>query len=253
MKAVFFNKPLELSLEVSGESWLQGESVSGELHIKNHSTAEIELGNIGVQLISGEVKKVQSKDYGKIEQVQEQFFTSDDKIGSNGQKTLSFHFNLDTTCTISDKKSSLYLLCGNREQPENLGNLQLNVKPLKVISDFLQVFVDRFRFKIKALKSKKQFIEATLEVPSTKEFSSLQQFKLLLKEKDSNLEAKYQFKVKKLAFDNPSSLGTKEENITIEQILSPAQYQIYGKAFNQEGVSKLIDDALANIKVKSIK
>jgi hypothetical protein len=56
MKAVFFSRPLEWSLETTGESWPQGSSVQGTLRVKNTGTDPVELSGPKVALAFADVK-----------------------------------------------------------------------------------------------------------------------------------------------------------------------------------------------------
>jgi len=48
MKGTFFQKPLELELNIEGESWKQGDSVYGNLVVKNHGPDSFSLKDYGV-------------------------------------------------------------------------------------------------------------------------------------------------------------------------------------------------------------
>lgn len=154
-------------------------------------------------------------------------------------------------CFITDKKSSLYLLCGHKESAQIVGNLQLEIKPVKIISDYLQIFTDMFRFKVKGYKNKKNTIEIEMTKPDMKEFTSIQQLKLLMKLNQQNIEIKYCFKLKKMSFDKSNPLKAEDVTLELPQTLTPANYKIYGEALNQAGITKCIDEILAQVRVKS--
>ena len=58
MKGTMFDRPLEYTLNVSGERWRQGDKVQGALIIKNHSNESFKLSGIKLSLASGEYKDV---------------------------------------------------------------------------------------------------------------------------------------------------------------------------------------------------
>ena len=50
MKGTFFQKPLELNLLVEGETWRQGDPITGSLTIKNHGSTEFALSELRMQV-----------------------------------------------------------------------------------------------------------------------------------------------------------------------------------------------------------
>ncbi len=61
MKGLFFNKPLEWSIEVQGESWYQGSTLQGKLTVKNHGTEAMDLSDSGVGLAFADIKKIHAR------------------------------------------------------------------------------------------------------------------------------------------------------------------------------------------------
>ena len=73
---------------------------------------------------------------------------------------------------------------------------------------------------------------------------------LQMKMLGNELEVKFHVDVKKLSFDlGPSK--TKDEKVEIAKVLTKKQYDLYGSA-NQEGLKKVIEEFLSEIKIKPI-
>lgn len=239
MKGVFFQKPLEINLEVIGESWKQGDKIQGHLKITVHGEANLE--GWGVFLCQGPQKKVKSKDIKAFSIIEEAFLQGED---------LAFEFQLKKDCPITEKGSSLFMVCGKKEDLFAGGVLELQILPCDIITNYLKVLEDFFRFKVKTLKNKNKGIEAKLIAPATKEMSAIQDIKLNLKMVEKNLELFFSTKIKKMSYEG-STIGTKDDVKELAQSLTPKDYEIYGST-NQEGISKKIKEFVDFIKLRPI-
>lgn len=246
MKAVFFKKPLEFSLEINGESWHQGDKIEGTLSVKNHGGEAIDLSKTGVILALGNTKKVKSKDPAAFTIEAGKFFE-----GTN-EEPLAFEFQLTEDSAISENASSYYLICGSEDNLHDIGHMRLDIAPAETLSNFLEVLLDNFRFKVKTFKNKKGSIEATMVVPDQKDYSSIGQYKILMKMEGENLILKHQFKIKKISFATDGQQTIKDETRAIDQSLSKDDYLIYGKAINRDGISKRFEEVLEQVRFKPL-
>ncbi len=245
MKAVFFNKPLELSLEIKGEKWHQGDKVEGSLSVKNHSGEDINLEKLGVLLAVGNTKKVKNKDPEAFVVEASRFFSD------SGELSLDFEFQLNEDCPISENASSYYLICGKDIEHHEIGHMRLDIVPAETLSNFLEVLLDTFRFKVKTFKNKKGSIEVTMVVPDHKDYSNIGQYKILMKVDDDKIVLKHQFKIKKIIFEDGGQ-QIKDETRSIDQELTSDDYLIYGKAVNRAGISKRFEEVLEQVKFKPL-
>lgn len=250
MKGTFFNKDIEFSLEINGETWKQGDTISGNLKILNRSSESVGISKIGCFLAIGNAKKIKEKHAAAYALLDKSLFGEEDVLAPNTDKKLDFNFELSKDCHISEKASSLHLLCGIDGEKIDVGSLRLSIVPFEVISQFLEIFENFYKFKVKSLKPKKNFIEATIAVPPSKEFTGVEQLKLMTRMDGENLELNYRFKVKKLDF-SAQSTKVKDEVVVVENILTPKQYHIYGSAINQDEIISHLDNVLGNVRVKS--
>lgn len=237
MKGTFFQKPLEYGLEIQGESWKQGDKVSGTLSVKDHGGGD--LSKVGVSLAMVDMKKFKAKDPKGV-----QILTH---IPNNGTESLDWEFQLAADSPITEKANSLYILCGDQEKPFEGGHLQLQVDPVATLSNFLEIFENFFRFKVKGLKNKKGWVEAKMASPGSRELGAVEQLLLHMKMNGEDLELKYQFKVKKLAYAE-TGVEAKSVKMDFEQVLGPKQYKMFGDAPNQDGMMKAISEIIDQIK-----
>jgi hypothetical protein len=250
MKATLFSKPLEYKLDVTGESWKQGENVVGKIIVVNHNSQAVSVGSFSTFLVYGQMKKMKAKSPKAFKYINELSHDTNLEITANSQLSFDFNFTLDSDCQITVNSSSLYIISGCKTSIHESVQLQLHVEPITVISSYIEILESFYRFKVKGLKSKEEFIEATVNVPDTKSLSGVQKCKLLMRLKDKNLELKYSYKLIQLCYES-GSIETKNIDLEVEQTLIPRQYDMYGSP-NHEGIKKSIEEMLLQVKAKPL-
>ncbi|MCK5884222.1 MAG: hypothetical protein KAG61_11075 [Bacteriovoracaceae bacterium] len=241
MKGTFFAQPLEYKLHVEGESWIQGSAVKGSLIVDNHSSDSVDLSKIGCHLCYCNSKKLKARDLKGISSTKSILFTEE-------SSELSFEFILPDDCRITENTGSYYIVCGDIKAPFDGGMLELNVTPATTIVNFVEVFEQFFRFKFKKYKSKKDFIDVQVVAPSSKEWSRIQKMNLQMKMDGTNIEVKFIFSLKNVAFEN-SNATTKDALFEISRTIGEREYSIYGST-NQDGICKVINEVLDQVKLR---
>lgn len=242
MKGTFFAKPLEYNLNIDGESWTQGSSIVGTLSVTSHGEVT-DLSRVGVHLCYCTSKKLKAKDPSGITLIESFLLTQD-------CNDLAFEFKLDEACAISESSGGHYILCGDLNRPFDGGMLELSVGPAKTISSFVEVFEQFFRFKLKKYKSKKGFIEAGVTPPSSSDWSRIQKMVLQLRIVEKSLEVKFLFSLKNATFQSATD-KTSDEKLEIIKVLTEREYSLYGST-NQDGIRKVIEEVLEQVKLKPI-
>jgi len=250
MKGTFFNKPLEYKIEIDGESWTQGSKVTGNIIIVNHSKRPVALNKNGCHLCFTNIKKLKAKDTKAFNLIESILFEQD-QVDAKSEIRLDFEFNLKEDCPITENTVSLYIVCGVMETAFDGGQLQLKIIPIKVISNFIEIFESFFKFKFKTLKNKKEFIEAKIVAPDSKEWTSVQGINLQMKMQDTNLILNFAFKLKKLDY-TAGGMDTKDVNLDIARILTKKEYSSFSESPNQTLISKAITEVIDQVKLKPI-
>ena len=226
---------VQFNCNLNGEVWRQGDCINGSLEIDDPSIG----GNI--YLVLGKKKKILNKDPKAFSIINKKSF-------SPSTEAQQFEFQLEKNCSISDT----YLLFGSGDDLFEYGNMLLPLKEHKLIEDFLEVFTLFYKFKTKKLKSNKLgYVEATIEVPSSRAHTNIISLKMLLKIKGDDLIMSYQFVLNKINFESGTGILDKE-TFEVDKILTPKEYLIYGTSFNQEVVRKSIDEVFEQIKKKQL-
>jgi hypothetical protein len=243
MKGTFFNKPIEYNINISGESWKQGDQLSGTFTVIEHSKVGINKSKYGCHLCFCKIKKFNSKDIKAIKVLESKKLISD-------KNELNFTFDLRQNCPITDSIGSLYIIYGDIDSPFESGSLQLKITPISPILYFTQIFEQFYRFKLRAFKNKKDNIEVLVIAPDSKEWVGIQKMAIQMKMVGDELNLLFNINIKKLDFSNDLN-KTKDEKIEIIKVLTKNQYELYGIA-NQDGIKKVIDEVLNEIKIKPI-
>ena len=127
MKGTCFQRPLEFNLNVDGESWTQGQSVSGTLTVKNHGHESVTLDSVSVRLARGGLKKVHAKTAGALDVAATVLFDGSTKVEPQASASLPWTFPIGLNDAITDKTASPFLVYGRGETDEQPGRLQLAI------------------------------------------------------------------------------------------------------------------------------
>jgi hypothetical protein len=178
MKGFSFQSGIEYRVEIKGEEWSQGDSLSGIVTAKPGSP-------IRVMLAEGTDKKIKKK-------VADAFRIVESKESEGTE--LHWNFHLPLNATITDKNQSLYLLYGNKEGALPAGALRLSILPHLYLRDFADVLIHHFRFALKSVSAgKKGVVEFKLNPPDSKEFASLESLLLNFKMDSNGIVVDYEF------------------------------------------------------------
>ncbi|HAR41551.1 MAG TPA: hypothetical protein DCS07_02800 [Bdellovibrionales bacterium] len=260
MKAVLFQKPLEYVLQIRGESWHQGETLQGELKIKNHLAEEISLKGLQVFVAQGQLKKVRLKSADAFERVSDFLLqNTPEKLRAQEELVLPWTCKLDRNCAISDSSDSPFLLYGKEES--GMGHLQLMVIPDPLVQEILKLLEIQFRFVRKSQRSgqksgQKSGHESTIAVetkfvpPSAKAFAMIEQLLLSSRFEADQLLLKYEFQIRKITA-TAASLEVSKEKRAFEQRFTLAQLNTASGRFNFEHVEKAVQEILSQIEAKT--
>ncbi len=238
MKGVVFQKPLELTQNIQGETWRQGDAVSGRLEIKSHggSGASTE---VAVALAVGDLRQLRQKAADTFEILEER--TLPVQAGSG-----TWEFKTATDCPITDTGTSLFVLYGGRPLSVTSGILQLPFKPAFLIEEYLRIFNVRFNFVVKTVKNSKGFVEAKLAPPSGREFAKVESAQVSLRLKDDVLSARVLFQVKTISA-TLGELGIQKTKKTAEEDLLKINYMTSSGRINDDCLEKSIAAAIATL------
>jgi hypothetical protein len=169
------------------------------------------------------------------------------KLDPRGEASLDWSFTLDRNCPITDNISSLFLLYGQGEATEKLGQLELTVQPFSLIQEFLKTFQIQYRFVLKGQRTSKDAIEAKLAPPDSQAFATLDNIAVSFRFEGEILHVGYKFNVKKIEATAASvEVGKKQK--ALNQELGPELYKTSSGRVNHDKLEAAIKEALLNCK-----
>lgn len=246
MRGIFLQQPLEFRLEVPGDTFVQGSTVSCTLSIKNHGDSAVRLDNLTLQIALGNVKKVKAKDESAFEQIQAARLEQEGELEAKGSRSIPYTFSLDANFPIADKQQGPYLLYGNAPSSSGLGQLPLTVTPHPHLRVIFDTFTTVFSFINKGESFKSGWTSVKLKPPESRRMSFVDELNLSARFNENAIELKYLFTVKK--FDTSlTKLDVKKGKAEVVQTLDPAQYLFGGGFVRQEYIEQMIDAGLAEV------
>jgi hypothetical protein len=245
MKGTFFAKPLEWNIQVQGESWAQGDTLQGEVTVKNHGTEALDLAGHGVVLALGDIKKVHSRDPKAFKPWANANFTTL-TVAAGASSTLPFALPLPPNCAVTDRRVSPYITYGNLAQP---GHLQLAVGPRKLFTEVTKLLETFLRFKPKDVKAGKAGVEFKLLPPSSREWAHVESLLLTQTVEGEKLVLDFLFNVKVINTQSVTTALAKEQRQTRRE-LAPREYLLGKDMPNQDGLLKALQGALDEVKAK---
>lgn len=251
MKGTIFLKPLEFSIEATGEKWRQGDKLLGSLKIKNHSAEKIEIPLLKVAVCEGHYKKIKAKDAKGWSCKSETILAEKIAINPSEEINYTFEFKLSETCSITDKNGSLYLAFFDKDEAIPAGHIELVVEPKIIVKQILEIFENFLRFKVKETKSGKGAVEIKLVPPTSRELSNVDGLVLSISEVEKNLTLKYFFNFRILNIAG-ATMQSEKATKEVEQNFTSKQYLIYGDSINQDFIIQSVQEVLNGVKTKML-
>jgi hypothetical protein len=231
MKASFVVKGKVISLTVEGESWRQGDCIQGQLSTSGEGAQRVVLCFAN----SKKAKTLDNKAFQLIEEI---------SLADGGE----FKFQLPVDSHITDKKENYFLLFGQENELNKLQQLPLPVLIHPVIENYLKIFDNFFRYKVKETKNAKNgFVDIQLIPPTIKGPQLIESLNLMIKLSDKNLILKYVFNLKKVDFQT-TDLKLKTNQYVHEVTLAPKDYILYKNDLDQHKVIQHITQSIESVK-----
>lgn len=243
MKGTFFQKPFEFKLAVEGESWRQGDAISGSLSVKNHGAEEVSIQDLQISLVHGNLNEVRLKRPEAFEIISTVSLGIPQKLRLSQEKAFPWNFQTDRNCPITDKSGSLFLLYGISSAAEKQGQIQLPVIPANLIEEFIKTLQTQFRFVVKTQKFNRGNVEVKLAPPTAREFVAVEQLVLLLRFEGEKLETRYTFQVKKIEALS-GTMNLKKDKKDFQQSFEPSDYRLPSGRYNHERIEGAVREIL---------
>ena len=244
MKGVFVYQQLEIRIEAPGDEFSQGETVPCTLTVKNHRPESQEVPALRLDLALADLKKVKARDEDAYTVVATGDCGSTRVLAPQETMSISWTFQLDTNCPISDRNSSLFLLYG--PAGTTLGALPVTVRPNRVFPQVISLLESSFQFVCKNVKAGNGAVEAKLKPPTARRFSLVEELTLGLSFDADDLLLKYRFRVKRFE-TSAAAVGVKKGKTEVEQRLSPAEFLISPGHIDHPRLETRMEEAFSSV------
>lgn len=249
MKGLTFQKPLELNLQVEGESWNQNSTVTGKLVVRNRGSATVPLENVGVTLAVGRLKAVHTKAPNAFKFLVPHAFAAGQELAVGAEAILEWSFPIEANSQITDSYASPFLVYGAGANAEKPGQLQLPVHPEQTIQEFLKALTITFRFVVKTTRSAKGRVDVKLAPPAGRAFAALEFLQLSFRFEGDALNLRYSFLVKKVE-PTAVSAEVKIDKTEVEQQYEKSEYLTPSGRYGFERIEAGIQEALLGVERK---
>jgi hypothetical protein len=255
MRGTFFQAPIEIRIELSGEKWKQGDTLTGTVTFKNRGSAPAKPAEATISIARGTLKKVQKKDPEGMDFVETRALEAGGlatEIPAGGEHTRSFEFKLGSNAYVTDSVTSLFVVVGkvSATQP-SWPALQLNIEPSDIIAEFTKNLVAEHHFAFKDYKATKNGVQAKFNPPDGQSYTYLDGLDLNFWFADrpetlDELQIDYTFVIKKVQA-NVATTTYKKEKQVVTQTLPRQQYLTASGRVNFDEIRKSITSALGAV------
>lgn len=228
MKGLFKSPNTTYHIDITGESWQQGDTVNVITKTSEPSSTETyDLTFAHVDL--KKLKKNDPKAFQVIYQCEIAHESTEHQI----------HLAID--CPIQDGAKSTFLFIGPKDNLAACERMELPVKERSIYRQYIETIELFQRFKLKTLKNKTKALDAKLVPPQSKEYAGVDQLNIHFKTSDK-IYVDFIFKVKKLSYA-PEGVQAKSDKVSAQYTYNANEILQYGDTFNQERVRKDLEEA----------
>ena len=246
MRGLFLSQSIEYRLEVTGDSFSQGDTLHCSLIIKSHADSPTILTDLSLILAHGDLKRVKTKDPSAFDPIAPAEIERGCELPARGQLTFPVTIKLDTNAPISDKNHSLYLLYGNSSDINSLGQLLLTVSPHAHLRAIFDTMTTVFNFTPKGETSKDGYVTAKLKAPDSRRLSLVNELSLSGRFVDESLELIFLFSVKK--FDTSlTKINVRRGKVEARKMLAPSDYLFGGDFIRPEYIEQIVESAISEV------
>jgi hypothetical protein len=254
MRGTFFQAPIEIRIEIQGEKWKQGDTVSGTVTFKNRGSAPAKATEATISLARGTLKKVQKKDADGIDIVETHALEAAGlatSVAPGEEHTHPFSFKLGANAYVTDTVTSLFVIVGKVAAGQTSWPvLQLHVEPSDIIAEFVKTLTIEHHFAFKDYKATKNGVQAKLDAPDGQSWASLDGLDMNFwfegPAQHEDLQVDYGFVVKKVK-PNMASVTYLKEKRPFSQVFSRQQYLTPSGRVNFDEIRKGIVAALEQL------
>lgn len=249
MKSSLIELDMDLSLDIEGQKWNQGDIIRGCLLLKNKSKNTIDPRVFKLIFIYADIKKfknVSDSSYKEFLSLE----LKEQKLVPNEEVKIPWEIKLDLNAPVACKKYAPYVLWGNLEK-KTPASLMINISPHVTIEKIIELWQNFFRFSLKEyFSSKDGWLEIKFNPPIAKEYATLEGLNLKFKRIDNKLLIDARSTLKLLRADTTGMKVEKKENMFTAE-WREKDYLLLPTSVNQDFVCSQIKIIIERLMTKN--
>lgn len=246
MRAMFVHQGSQYQLEVAGEEYIPGDTLTGTLKVKNHGASALALSNVFVTLALGNVKKAKAKDEDAFEPIVTPDLQASGELSPGQEASFPFSVTLDINSPVTEKNQSLFFLFGSQEDSGAKSELRVTVLRHPHLRTIHEILESSFQCVFKGERSSDGWLLAKFSPSSSRRLSLVNEFTVKSRFDGEALDMEYVFNVKQ--FDtSATALNVKKGKNVVAQKLAPSDYLLPGGFLNHDSVSAKISEAISTV------
>jgi len=168
MRALFFAKPLEYRLEVSGEEFVQGQALTGTLCVTNRGSAALDQLSLELGLAYGVFKKIKELGNQSLTILEHSQLARGFSLEPGAEKKEAWEMPLGNAAPIMSKEGSPFILYGaDLERVGTRGQIDLPVGLSLPVSAFIATLENHYAFEARASNCSGAVLETRFKPPGS--------------------------------------------------------------------------------------
>ncbi|MEE8433174.1 MAG: hypothetical protein V3S64_00165 [bacterium] len=247
MRALYFAKPLEYRLEVSGEVFVQGQALTGTLGVTNRGSAALNQLSLELGLAYGVFKDIKEEGNQSLTLLEHSQLAKGFSLEPGAEKKEAWELPLGNAAPIMSKEGSPFILYGaDLKQLGARGQIDLPVGLSPPVSAFIATLENHYAFEARASKCAGAVLETRFKPPGS--YPLLDELTISMKIDDKAVVLVFNGKGKGIRGGAAGGLVAKK-NSTQKTI--PLEKFGFGRGLPNRGLYReLVDTMLPKIAVK---
>lgn len=168
MRALYFAKPLEYRLEVSGEVFMQGQALTGTLCVTNRGPAALDQLSLELGLAYGVFKEIKEAGNRSLTILKHSQLAKGFSLEPGGERKEAWELPLANAAPIISKEGSPFIVYGaDLQQLEARGQIDLPVGLSSPVSAFIATLENHYAFEARASKCSGTVLETRFKPPGS--------------------------------------------------------------------------------------
>ncbi|HKI98429.1 MAG TPA: hypothetical protein VKB51_08165 [bacterium] len=222
MRALYFAKPLEYRLEVTGDTFVQGDSLAGTLSVTNRDDAPQTKLTLQLGLAYGVYKEIKAEGQRAMRVLERLTLAEGFSLKPGEEKRCEWKLPLELTGPVQSKEGSPFLLYGgDLDKPETRGQIDLPVQLATPFKAFLTTLENHFAFELRGTTCLDGVLEGRFKPPTS--YPTLEELTVLVSIEEKGVKVEFLSRGKGLKRGEEGGVTTKKrgaaKTIPMEQFL----------------------------------